>query len=99
MRDGRGIAVYDQGILTEWYGNLFFHEKPIQICCFDEGENFHFDHNIFCIPQETDWQKARYEENIVNDSQWLELIQYETQNPNWRDHVTEKLCKFVGVTR
>ena len=39
MRDGRGIAVYDQGILTEWYGNLFFHEKPIQICCFDEGEN------------------------------------------------------------
>ncbi len=23
MRDGRGIAVYDQGILTEWYGNLF----------------------------------------------------------------------------
>ena len=40
-----------------------------------------------------------YEENIVNDSQWLELIQYETQNPNWRDHVTEKLCKFVGVTR
>ena len=92
-------AVYDQGILTEWYGNLFFHEKPIQICCFDEGENFHFDHNVFCIPQETDWQKARYEENIVNDSQWLELIQYETQNPNWRDHVTEKLCKFVGVTR
>ena len=98
MRDGRGIAVYDQGILTEWYGNLFFHEKLIQICCFDEGENFHFDHNVFCIPQETDWQKARYEENIVNDSQWLELIQYETQNPNWRDHVTEKLCKFVGVT-
>lgn len=44
-------------------------------------------------------QKARYEENIVNASQWLELIQYETQNPNWRDHVTEKLCKFVGVTR
>lgn len=99
MRDGRGIAVYDQGILTEWYGNLFFHEKPIQICCFDEGENFHFDHNVFCIPQETDWQKARYEENIVNASQWLELIQYEIQNPNWRDHVTEKLCKFVGVTR
>ena len=47
--------LYDQGILTEWYGNLFFHEKPIQICCFDEGENFHFDHNVFCIPQETDW--------------------------------------------
>ena len=23
MRDGRGIAVYDQGILAEWYGNLF----------------------------------------------------------------------------
>ena len=54
--------------------------------------------NVFCIPQETDWQKARYEENIVNASQWLELIQYEIQNPNWRDHVTEKLCKFVGVT-
>lgn len=34
-------------------------------------ENFHFDHNVFCIPQETDWQKVRYEENIVNDSQWL----------------------------
>ena len=47
---------------------------------FDEGENCHFDDNVFCIPQETDWQKARYEENIVNDSQWLELIQYETQN-------------------
>ena len=71
---------------------------PRLFSCFDEGENFHFDHNVFCIPQETDWQKARYEENIVNDSQWLELIQYETQNPNWRDHVTEKLCKFVGVT-
>ena len=50
--------IYDQGILTEWYGNLFFHEKPIQICCFDEGENFHFDHNVFCIPQETDLRRS-----------------------------------------
>ena len=58
---------------------IYFSMKANPDLLFDEVK-FPFDHNIFCIPQETDWQKARYEENIVNDSQWLELIQYETQN-------------------
>lgn len=83
----------------------------MQICCFDQGENFYFAHNVFCIPQETDWQKARYEGNSVNDRQWLELIQeeiynetnnetrIETQNSHWKEQVMERLCKFVGVTR
>ena len=99
MRDGRGIAVYDQGILAEWYGNLFYNENPIQICCFDEGENFHFAINVFCVPKETEWQKARYEDNIVNDEKWRELLQDEIRNSNWRDVVMEKLCKLVGVKR
>ena len=99
MRDGRGIAVYDQGILAEWYGNLFYNENPIQICCFDEGENFHFANNVFCVPKETEWQKARYEDNIVNDEKWRELLQDEIRNSNWRDVVMEKLCKLVGVKR
>ena len=48
---------------------------------------------------ETEWQKARYEENIVNDEKWRELLQDEIRNSKWRDVVMEKLCKLVGVKR
>ena len=48
---------------------------------------------------ETEWQKARYEDNIVNDEKWRELLQDEIRNSNWRDIVMEKLCKLVGVKR
>ena len=60
---------------------------------------FHFANNVFCVPKETEWQKARYEDNIVNDEKWRELLQDEIRNSNWRDVVMEKLCKLVGVKR
>ena len=44
-------------------------------------------------------EKARYEENIVNDEKWRELLQDEIRNSKWRDVVMEKLCKLVGVKR
>ena len=53
----------------------------------------------YCVPKETEWQKARYEDNIVNDEKWRELLQDEIRNSNWRDVVMEKLCKLVGVKR
>lgn len=32
LRDGRGIAVEDQGLLTEFYGNVFAYDKQFSVC-------------------------------------------------------------------
>ena len=66
MRDGRGIAVYDQGILTEWYGNLFFHEKPIRFVLMKEKISI-LTIIFSAFHKRRTEQKARYEEKILND--------------------------------
>lgn len=66
VNDGRGIGIYDQGLPAEFYRNYFIFEKQApQICCFDEGENYHFAQNIFRFKEEPcrGWQKASYEGN------------------------------------
>ena len=78
VRDGRGLAVYDQGMPVYWYGNAFYYEKPAEICLFDEGENFLFESNVFCMEQEPirGWQACKYKNNVSRHTNCEEEASY-----------------------
>lgn len=65
IRDGRGIGVYNKGLPVEFYGNLFAYDKPAEICCHDEGENYLFSSNIFLFKEQpkNGWKHAKYLSN------------------------------------
>ncbi len=97
MRDGRGIAVYDQGMPVDWYGNLFYFETPAEICCFDDAENFDFKYNVFAFKKGRirGIQSAKYQNNQEMNEEWEQLIGREDSDEKWLETVLERLCKMV----
>lgn len=62
IRDGRGIAVGDKGLLAEFYGNVFAYDKSASCCVGADGRDFVFKNNIFLMKEapKDGWGKAAF---------------------------------------
>ena len=65
LRDGRGIAVGDQGLPVEFYGNIFAFDKTAALCVGKGGRSFHFRDNLFLFREELSdhWGEAEMSGN------------------------------------
>ena len=65
LRDGWGIAVGDQGLPVEFYGNIFAFDKTAALCVGKGGRSFHFRDNLFLFREELSdhWGEAEMSGN------------------------------------
>jgi len=111
LRDGRGIAVEDQGLPTEFYGNVFAHDKQFSVCTNGSGASFVFQNNEFCFKEAPcdQWGSSLFINNyyagqaclkdrdghLESRADSLWLLENKMDGRDWLEHNWKKLYRLM----
>ncbi len=111
LRDGRGIAIDDQGLLTEFYGNVFAYDKPFSVCVSGSGASFLFKNNEFYFKEVPDdnWGCSLFLHNYYAGQSHLKdaeahlesridsawLLENSKDGREWLENKWKQLCSLM----